>query len=164
MAGLVRKTKCCSKCARPKTKYQCLVCGRWFGRNDNAKIHAQCHFDIRPFQCNLCDFKSKTKYVMKVHKQNHRESNLNNDTNIGQVVNYNIGGNQVVNIAGNQVVNQNDFRLGREMKLKIKMWNLQYNFHEFEEEKKRRKKKTQDEKKKKKKRGKRNKRHTKANT
>lgn len=51
-----------------KVMISCDLCGKLYNGINALKIHKVSHSDDRPFSCDLCDYKSKTKPRLSLHK------------------------------------------------------------------------------------------------
>ncbi|KAL1451542.1 hypothetical protein WDU94_005905 [Cyamophila willieti] len=52
-----------------KYKYVCFLCAHFHTYSvSNLKTHIGTHFDVRPFACDMCDFRSSRNEKLKVHR------------------------------------------------------------------------------------------------
>jgi len=49
-------------------RHECRVCGKFFYTSSDLKVHERIHFNIRPYQCELCDKRFTRKQHLNRHK------------------------------------------------------------------------------------------------
>ena len=65
----------------PKSKYQCVACGKFFQRATTLKNHERTtHLGIKRFKCEVCGKEFGTKFNMKVHLD--KQHSIDNNTAI----------------------------------------------------------------------------------
>lgn len=55
------------KLVHTKIRHYCEICGKDYIRPMSLKRHMYSHSEIKPFACNICNYSSIEKYLVKKH-------------------------------------------------------------------------------------------------
>ena len=60
-----------------RTFFECPYCQKLFGSTSDMNRHLDFHEDLRPYNCEYCDYSARTNSQLKVHKMRHEGNSLN---------------------------------------------------------------------------------------
>lgn len=66
-------------------RHYCKICGKDYIRPMSLKRHMYTHSDVKPFACNICNYSSIEKYLVKKHMK--KKHDLEYDEQINTVEN-----------------------------------------------------------------------------
>ena len=118
-------------------KVACMLCGLRVSK-DNFKVHAKgAHAKSKPYICNLCPFKERTKVILSKHQKNEHNVAMSDDSitftgskdNLDEIVQTCFGSVENIDYARSRCVPCDKIINNKHVKLHISMYHLKKPLH-----------------------------------